>query len=113
MAVLNLHRHELGFKKWGGGYEIHLVARGQVALDEPLLAIAFGPLVYAERIAQGLHGGMRHDERLLITLHASWHHDGGAHQGVSWVLGQQLLLKGVARIATGQKFVKRNHSRSF
>lgn len=106
MRVLYSCGSEFGVKEWHRRNEIRLVAGLQVTLYE---AAFFG----SEGFSYSVHSGVRHNERLMVTFHASWHDNSQTHQCFSRMISQQLLLHSMACVAARQKFVKRNHILNF
>lgn len=87
MGVFDADGYALGFEERHRGDEVGFVAGFEVELEELLLT---------ERFAHGFNSGVRCRERLMITLYASWHDDSKAHQCLSRMFSQQLLLHSMA-----------------
>ena len=102
MCVLYSCGSELGVKERHRRNEIRLVAGLQVTFYK-------AAFLGVEGIAHSAHCGVRHNERLMVTFHASWHDNSQTHQCFSRMISQQLLLHSMACVAARQKFVKRNH----
>lgn len=73
MRVLYSCGSEFCVKEWHRRYKIRLVAGLQVALYK-------AAFLGAEGIAHSVHCGVRHNQRLMVTFHASWHDNSQTHQ---------------------------------